>query len=164
METLHKYMNEYNKQLRKGYIQEAYKGLMNYLADLRLHLKDKYPDYFVSGSINYGLMDYTYFYFLPKSLKKQNLKIVILFIHETCAFEVWLAGYNKKVQLKYLELFKERNWHKYNIAPDAKRADYILTYTLVENPDFNDLDALTTQIEKGTSNFIKDIENFLSRC
>jgi len=33
---------------------------------------------------------------------------------------------------------------------------------LVENPDFNDLDALTSQIEKGTLKFIEDVENFLS--
>jgi hypothetical protein len=31
------------------------------------------------------------------------------------------------------------------------------------NPDFSDLDALTTQIESETLKFIEDIENFLSK-
>ena len=163
MESFHKYINEYRKQLGKGYIKEAYKGLMEYLTDLRLHLKNKYPDYFVSGSIHYGYMDYTYFYFFPKSLKHRKLKIVILFIHDTFTFEVWLAGYNKNVQVKYWELFTVSNWNKYHIAPTTKGVDFIIDYILINNPDFSDLDILTKQIEREMMNFIKDIEDFLSK-
>jgi hypothetical protein len=161
METFHEYIDEYRKQLGKGYIREAYKGLMGYITDLKLHFKNKYPDFFVSGSVQYGYMDYTYFYFFPKSLKKRNLKIVILFIHDTFTFEAWLAGYNKNVQTKYWKLFKESNWKKYNVAPTAKGVDYILNCTLVKNADFGDLDKLTKKIEKETLSFIKDIEDFL---
>lgn len=163
MESSQEYVNEYRKQLGKGYIKEAYKGLMEYITDLRLHLINKYPDYFVSGSIHYGYMDYTYFYFFPKSLKKRNLKIMILFVHDTFTFEVLLAGYNKDVQTKYWELFKESEWEKYHIAQATKDVDYIIDYTIVDNPDFSDLDALTKQIERVTLNFINDIEDFLSK-
>ena len=65
MESLHECMNEYRKQLEKGYIQKAYRGLMEYIMDLRTHFKNKYPDSFVSGSIYYGYMDMTYFAFSP---------------------------------------------------------------------------------------------------
>ena len=41
--------------------------------------------------------------------------------------------------------------------------DSIPEYVLAENPDFNDLDALTRQIEKGTLKFTEDFENFLSK-
>ena len=163
MESFHEYMNEYRKQLEKGAIQKAYKGLMEYIMDLRTHFKNKYPDYFVSGSIYYGYMDMTYFSFIPKSLKQRNLKIAIVFIHDTFRFEVWLAGYNKQVQTKYWKLFKESNWNKYRIPPTTKGVDSIIEYILVDNPDFSDLDALTKQIEKGTLKFINDIENFLSK-
>jgi hypothetical protein len=61
MGSFHESMNEYRKQLEKGAIQEAYKGLMEYILALRTHFKNKYPDYFVSGSIYYGYMDMTYF-------------------------------------------------------------------------------------------------------
>lgn len=162
MEQLHEYMDEYRRQLQKGVIQKAYQGLMGYVMDLRTHFKGKYPDYVVSSNIYYGYMDMTYFSFFPQSLKKRNLKIAVVFIHEAFRFEAWLAGYNKQVQAKYWKLFKESEWNKYQIVPTTKGADSILKNILVNHPDFRDLDTLTGQIERGTLNFIKDIESFLS--
>ena len=109
MESLNEYLKEYKRQIEKGDIQKAYKGLMEYVMDLRIQFKNKYPDYIVSGSIYYGCMDMTFFNFFPDSLKKRNLKVTIVFIHDTFSFEVWLAGYNKSVQTEYLELFKKNN-------------------------------------------------------
>ncbi len=162
MESFHEYVNEYKKQLEKGAIKEAYRGLMEYIMGLRTYFKNKYPDYLVS-SIYYGYMDMTYFSFFPKSLKHRNLKIAIVFIHDTCRFEVWLAGYNKQVQTKYWSLFKERDWNQYHLVSTTKGADSILEYVLADEPNFRDLEALTTQIEKGTLKFIKDVEGFLSK-
>ncbi len=159
----HEYMDEYRKQMEKGDIKEAYRGLMEYIQELRLYFKDKYPDYVVSGSIYYGYMDMTYFSFFPESLKLRNLKVAIVFLHDTCRFEVWLAGYNKQVQTKYWKLFKERGWNKYRIPSTTKGADSIIEYTLVENPDFSDLDTLTKQIESGTLKFIMDVEDYLAK-
>lgn len=70
MESFHEYMKEYRKQLGKGSIQKAYRGLMDYFMDLRTYFKNKYPDYVISGSIYYGYMDMTYFSFFPKTLKQ----------------------------------------------------------------------------------------------
>jgi hypothetical protein len=131
--------------------------------ELRSYFEKKYPDYFVSGSVYYGYMDMTYFSFFPNSLKLRKLKVAIVFVHDTFRFEVWLAGYNKQVQTKSWKLFQERNWNKYRIPPTTKGVDSIIEYTLVDNPDFNDLDILTKQIENRTLKFIKDIENFLSK-
>jgi hypothetical protein len=163
MKTFHEYMNEYKKQLEKGDIKKAYQGLMEYTRHLRSHLKNKYPDFSVSGSIYYGYMDMTYFSFIPKSLKRQNLKIAIVFIHDSCRFEVWLAGYNKNVQTKYLKLFKESKWSKYPIASTVLNSDYIVSHILVDTPEFSNLDMLTEQIETRTLGFIRDIETFLSK-
>jgi hypothetical protein len=156
-------MNEYRKQLEKGAITKAYRGLMEYFNALRLFFQKKYPDYSVSGSVYYGYMDMTYFSFNPKSLKRLKLKVAIVFLHEAFRFEVWLSGYNRTVQTKYWKLFKESDWNKYNIVTPAKGVDAILDHILVDNPDFSDLDALTKQIEIGTLKFIKDVENFLSK-
>jgi len=157
-------MNEYRKQLEKGTIQEAYKGLMEYFMGLRTHFKNKYPDYVISGSIYYGYMDMTYFSFFPKSLKHRDLKIAIVFLHDAFRFEVWLAGYNKQIQTKYWKLFKESEWNKYHLVSTTKGADSILEHMLVDNPDFNDLNALTAQIETATLRFIEDVESFLLRA
>ena len=156
-------VNEYKKQLKKGMIQQAYKGLMEYIMSLRTHFKNNYPEYSVSGGIYYGYMDMTYFALNPESLKNKKLKIALVFVHETCRFEVWLSGYNKQIQSKYWELFKECNWKKYKIVPDIKGEDSIVEYVLADNPDFSNLNALTKQIDKGTVKFIEDIEQFLTK-
>jgi hypothetical protein len=162
MESFHEYIDEYKKQIENGDIKKAYRGLMEYFQDLRLHFKNKYPDYFVSGNIYLGYMDMTYFSFFPRSLKQRKLKIAIVFLHDTFRFEVWLAGYNKKVQTQYWRQIKESAWNKYRIPSTTKGTDSIIESILVDNPDFSNLDTLTKQIEKGTLNFIEAIENFLS--
>ena len=163
MESFHEYIHEYRKQLEKGAIQKAYKGLMEYIMELRTHFKNNYPDYFVSGSIYYGYMDMTYFSCVPQSLKDRKLKIAIVFIHDTCRFEVWLAGYNKQVQTQYWKLFKESDWNTYHVVSTTKGVDSIIEYIVVDNPDFSELDTLTQHIERATLQFIQDVEGFLSQ-
>jgi len=162
MGSFHEDMDEYKKQLAKGTIQKAYRGLMDYIMGLRTHFAVRYPDYFVSGSIYYGYMDMTYFSVIPDSFKQRGLKIAVVFLHEACRFEVWLAGYNKQVQTKYWTFFKESGWDKYRLVPSPKGADSILEHVLVNNPDFSDLDALTTRIESETSAFMTEVEGYLT--
>jgi hypothetical protein len=156
-------LNEYRKQLAKGTIQTAYKGLMVYLDGLRLYFEKKYPDFVVSGSVQQGLMDYSYFYFFPKALKEQKLKVVVLFVHDSFRFEVWLSAYNKSVQAKYWKQFKEANFNKYKLPSTLNGVDSIVEHVLVENADFCNPVALTKQIEAGSMKFITDIEGFLSK-
>lgn len=163
MESFQEYVNEYRKQLETGAIQVAYKGLMEYFMGLKTHLNNKYPDLDVAGNIYYGYMDMTYFSISPKPLKDRKLKIAIVFLHETCRFEAWLAGVNKQVQTAYWQLIKDSGWNKYHIVSSTKGADSIIEYVLVDNPDFGDLEALTRQIESETLKFIQDVESFLSK-
>ncbi len=161
MEPFQQYIGEYRKQLEKGAVQKAYRGLMEYIMELRAYFNNRYPDYFVSGSIYYGYMDMTYFSFFPESLKNRKLKIAIVFLHEAFRFEAWLAGYNRQVQATYWKLFQESGWNQYRIVPPAKGVDSIVEGTLADHPDFCDLDALTRQIEQGALVFIEDVERFL---
>jgi hypothetical protein len=162
MEEFHEYINEYRKQLEKGAINKAYRGLIEYIMDLKTHIKNQYPDYSVSSSIYYGYMDMTYFSIISKSLKQRNLKIALVFLHEAFRFEVWLAGANKLVQQKYWKLFKDSGWNKYQLVPTTKGVDSIVEHILVDNPDFSDLEALTKKLEITSMTFISDIESFIS--
>jgi hypothetical protein len=163
MDSFYEYINEYKKQLNRGYIQKAYKGLIEYIMELKLYLKNKHPDYLVSGSIYTGYMDMTYFSFFPESLKRLKLKTGIVFLHVAFRFEAWLYGYNKKVQAQYWKLLRESEWNKYRIPSTLKGVDSIMEHTLVDIPDFKDLDTLTKQIEEGMLSFINDVEGFLSK-
>jgi hypothetical protein len=163
MDSFLECIEEYRKQLEKGKIQKAYRGLMDYLADLRTYLTQKYPDYFVSSSTYFGYMDMSYFSFTPRSLKDRGLKIAVVFVHETFKFEIWLAGYNKQIQTKYWKLIQSSGWEKYHLVSTPIGADSIIESSLVNAPDFGDLAALTRQIEVETLKFIEDVEGFLSK-
>ena len=162
METLQENMAEFRKQLKKGAIQKAYQGLMEYMMSLKNHFSNKYPDYSAPGSLYFGYMDMTYFSILPKSLKDRDLKIAIVFLYDAFRFEIWLSGKNKQVLAKYWKIIKESNWDKYKIVAPEKGVDFILEHILIDNPDFTDLEVLTKQIDKGTLKFIQDIESFLA--
>lgn len=149
--------------MEKGVVKEAYRGLMNYVMTLRTYFDKHYPDWFVSGSIYPGYMDMTYFSVVPATLKRRHLKVGIVFVHDTCRFEIWLAGSNRRVQAQYWTVFRESGWNRYRIPPTIKGVDSIVEYVVAEDPDFSDLDGLTALIEKGTATFIEDVEDFLSR-
>ena len=92
---------------------------------------------------------------------ERKLKVGIVFLHKEFRFDVWLFGINKNIQKKYLQLFKDSNWKKYNITSTTRNVDFIIEHVLINNPDFSNLDTLTRQIEKGTLEFIEDVEKFL---
>ncbi|MBK7094535.1 MAG: hypothetical protein IPH57_05560 [Saprospiraceae bacterium] len=162
MNNLSENIYHYKKQAENGLIQAGYKALIQYILDLRIYFKKKYPEYYVSGNFYYGYMDMTFFSFSPGFLKSKNLKVMIVFIHKTFRFEAWLAGQNKQVQTRYWYSFRRNVPINCRIPTSLTGVDSILEYTLSETPDFNDLKSLTLQIEDGTKKFIKDIEDLLS--
>ena len=154
-------MNELRAQLRIGVIQKAYKTLLGYMMDLRIHFQNRYSSYSISG-LYQGFMDMTYFAIVPPSLKHNNLKIAIVFNYEAFRFEAWLSGANRQVQRKYWEMFRDSQWADYRVVTPAKGVDSIIECNLAENFDFGDLDSLTASIEENTVKFINDIEKFFS--
>jgi len=163
MKTLQENMLEYRKQLEKGAIQKAYQGLMDFMLALRNHFAREYPDHDVSTGMYQGYMDMTYFAVLPRALRERDLKVAIVFVYDSFRFEVWLSGKNQRVLSRYWKILQESNWSKYRIVAPGKGVDSVLEHTLVEDPDFGDLKALTRTIERGTLQFIKDVEGFLAR-
>jgi hypothetical protein len=142
-------------------MQNEYQGLMAFTKRLRTHFIKHFSDDYVIGSIYTDDKNITYFPFTPKELKKQKLKIAIVFNHQKMRFEIWLAGQNRQIQKKYWEIFKESDWNKYHIPSAINEGFSIVDHILIENPDFDDLDSLTEQIETGTLKFIEDITEAL---
>ncbi len=163
MKSLQENMVEFREQLKKGSIQKAYLGLMEYMMSLKNHFSNKFPDYSTPGGLYNGYMDMTYFSILPRSLKDRDLKIAIVFLYEAFRFEIWLSGKNKQVLAKYWQIISKSKWNKYKIVEPAKGVDSVVEHILVDDPDFSDLDALTKQIEQGTLKFIQDVERFLAK-
>ena len=86
MEPLQSSMQEYRAQLAKGMIQKAYKGLMDYMQELKTHFAKTQPTFSVSGSLYFGYMDMTYFAILTETLKRRGLKIAVVFLHTGIPF------------------------------------------------------------------------------
>lgn len=104
----------------------------------------------------------TYFALFPEDLKQRKLKIAIVLIHDKMKFEIWLSGINKQIQTKYWNILKSKDLNVYHLPDTLKGADSIIEYSLIINPDFNNPEALTKQIESGTMKFIDDIKKLLS--
>jgi Family of unknown function (DUF7000) len=162
MHSIQKDLDEFQRQLRKGSIQKAYRALLSYMMGLRTHFKSRYPDFAVSG-LYQGYMDMTYFALFPPSLKQRDLKIAIVFNYDTFRFEAWLAGSNRKVQRQYWELFRDSQWPEYRVVTPGSGIDSIVECDLAKDFDFSDPDALTSSIETATVAFIGDVERFLSK-
>lgn len=156
LDSLNHERKEYQRQLSKGHIQKAYAGVMAFMSSLKSYLSDKYQDHFTS-SLYYGYLDMTYFAFTPKHLKEKKLKVAIVFLHEPCRFDAWLAGANRKIQSKVIDQLKDQNIGDYQLSCVNPGVDSIIETVLVEQPDFDMLDILTSQIEKKTLNFIDDM-------
>ena len=147
--------------MQRGVVPWAYRGIIEYMLGLKAYLQAEYPAYNVSGNLYFGYMDMSYFSFFSDSLQHRKLKTGIVFIHESCQFEAWLFGVNKQVQKQYWKRIKDSGWNQYPLVATTRGEDAILTHVLTANPDFDDLDAVTEQIENGAVKSIKDVETFL---
>ena len=154
-------MQVYKNLISQGELPKAYKGIMKYMRELRVHFHHTYPELTVAGSIYPGNMDYTFFSLSTPILKKEKLKVLILFTHASFEFDAWLAGQNKSIQKKYWDLLRHSSWEGTRIPDSLQHTESILEKTLAKDPDFNDLPALTQQLEKGTWELIKGAEAFL---
>lgn len=160
MESLNVYVAEYKKQVEKGDIVKAYRGLMEYISALRNHLAAKYPDYAVTGTY-FGYMDMSYFSFTPPELRDKKLKVALVLMHEGLRFEIWLAAANRQVQSQYIKLFKEKGFDKYPVSSAGKGVDSIIECVITNAPDFDSPEKLTALIEEKSLLFIRDTLDFL---
>ncbi|MGB0895811.1 MAG: DUF7000 family protein [Flavobacteriaceae bacterium] len=144
MENLNKYIAIYKAQLEKGDILIAYNELVKVVMNFRTRCIKTRSDHYSFAGILHGYLDYTYFYYSNDFLKRKKLKLGFVLNHLEMRFEIWLLGNTIPVQNKYWELLKNSKWNKDQLEM-PKYA--ILELTLVENPDFNNLNALTAQLD-----------------
>ncbi len=158
IENFNDYVAAYKAQLDKGDIQKAYTGLVKYVMKLKTDLSKRQSDRFSFGGILQGYMDYTYFYFSNDYLKNNKLKFGLVLNHLEMRFEVWLLGSTVNIQGTYWNLLKAAKWN----ANRTEMPRYaILETTVVENPDFSDLCALTEQIETELNQTTNEILDYL---
>ena len=161
MEPMNNLVKEYTEQLRKGRIQKAYKGIMAFMSGLKNFMGNRYPGHH-SGVLYSGYMDMTYFAFTPLELKKNNLKIAVVYLHEQNRFEAWLGGGNRKVQAEYIERMRHMDIGGYQLSRINPGVDSIIELRITEQPDFDRAEDLMREIGSRTIEFTKNILSVLA--
>lgn len=158
MKNFSDYIAVYKEQLQKEDIQKAYEGLVKYVMALKTHFSKRLSDEFLFGNISPGYMDFTYFPFFNDFLREQKLRFGIVLNHKKVRFELWLMGQNLEIQKNYWNLLKTSKWNKEQIAMPKYS---VLEVILVENPDFSELDILTSKIEQEAIILVHEIIDYI---
>lgn len=160
MDKLNEQIKKYHDELQKGYLQDAYRGIMEFIAGIRTHLSEVYPEMTI-GALYQGFMDMTFFTITPETLKRQRLKVALVYLHESNSFEVWLSGANRQVQADFLKLLKGRDIPGCELSEAAPGVDSIVVRKIPEDPDFSNLKSLRNRLEVETIKLISDMEKLL---
>ncbi len=158
MKNFSDYLAVYKEELQKGDIQKAYKELIQYVMTLKTYFSRNLSDRFFFGNISPGYMDFTYFSFFNDFLRYEKLRFGIVLNHKKLRFELWLMGQNIEIQKTYWDLLKTSHWNK-NQTTMPKYS--VLEVILVENPNFNELDNLTSKIEKEAILLTEEIIDYI---
>ncbi|MGB7593949.1 MAG: hypothetical protein WBL80_00110 [Erysipelotrichaceae bacterium] len=131
------------------------------MTDFKAYLERKYPDY-LSSALYPGYMDMTYIAFTSLELKNKKLKVAIVYLHEECRFEIWLAGTNRQIQAEMIALLTQKDIGAYVLSQISPGVDSIIASILIDQPDFDHPDSLKTSLEIKTMEFIRDMESLVS--
>ena len=125
---------------------------------MRADFIKKYSNY-DTGNVYQGYMDMSYFSLSTKNLKDKGLKLAIVYLHESGAFEVWLSARNREISKGYESVLNKSISDDIVLFHDDKNQDAIIEYTLTAAPNFEDQALLIDIIEQGTEKFIAAVNN-----
>ena len=126
----------YKKLIETTELQDGYQEFIKLFRYLRTELEKELEDFSFSSSIVENRMDFAYFQLLSNELKEKGLKVQIVFVHKEYRFEVWISGYNRKIQCNYYNYLKEQNI-KYIVNTNPNRVDYIIKSPLPKDIDIS---------------------------
>lgn len=140
---LSSYINAYQQQLTQGDIEVAYVALQKYIRSLKTNLAKALSSEYQFGNISPGNLDYTYFPFFTPRMRTDKLRFGLVLNHQAMQFELWLLGQNEQVHLQYWNLLKATLW---NAERTSMPRYSVLEVTVSAQPNFDDLETLTTEI------------------
>jgi hypothetical protein len=156
MDKLNQHINYYNEQLNQGHIQKAYRGIMEMMSQLKTTWDTHYPET-PSGALYAGYMDMTFISVKPAVLSDMDLRISIVYLHESHTFEAWLVARNRKIQSQIHSQLKNKKLGKFNLTELGPGIDSIIAMTLEDEPNFDQIEELIGEIIDKTQHFISDM-------
>jgi hypothetical protein len=160
MKKLNQHIEHYNQQLSLGNIQIAYRGIMVMMSQLKTMWDAQYP-LTPSGSLYTGYMDMTFISVKPAVLSDIDLRVSIVYLHESHTFEAWLVARNRKIQSQIHNRLKEKEIGQYTLSELGPGIDAIISTILIADPDFDNVEFLIQEIMEKTQYFIIDMTNLV---
>ncbi len=148
----------YRKHIEYEAFRKAYAYLLKYVMRLRSHFSNHQADKFSVGNVSPGYMDFTYFPFFNDFLRARKLRFGIVLNHQAMRFEIWLMGQNASVQKQYWDILRNSQWN----VGCLKMPHYsVLESVLIADPDFDNEELLTLQIEKEAIFVVKEVLEYI---
>lgn len=158
METNHQLLKMYKNLIQTTQIQECYQYIMKLIHDIYTILKNDLNTFQFSNKVIENNMNFSYFQLTNPQLKKQGLKIQIIFIHQSCQFEVWLSGYNRHIQQQYYQKLNSKC--PFQLCENPQKNDYIVKIPIIKNITIDDtqdvINEIKLHIEKISQFFINE--------
>ena len=151
-------LNTYKNIIQTTNLQEGYQEFIRLFRYLRVELEKELKEFNFSSSIVENRMDFSHFHLTSKELKGNGLKVQIVFVHKEHDFEVWISGYNRKVQCEYHDKLNNREMD-YILNQKPKEDDYILRSKIVKEVDISDGDALIAELKNEIYKIIEFVLN-----
>ena len=156
MNSLNQHMKKYNEYLKEGHIQIAYRSVMEMMSQLKVTWDNKYPET-PSGALYAGYMDMTFISVKPAVLSDLDLRVSIVYLHESHTFELWLVARNRKIQSRIHDPLKKKELGRYTLSELGPGIDSIIAIICTADPDFDNVEELIKEIIEKTQHFIVDM-------
>jgi hypothetical protein len=161
MENYNELMNDLKVQINKGRIQKAYRYIFEIFSDLGLEIKNNQTKIINTNSLYHGYLDMTYLPVTTDILKRNGLKIAIVFNYSLFQFEIWLSAVNRKKRDEILLTISQSKWIKYKTVENNENADAIIEFKIKGINDYSDKNRIVSFITNATIMFISVIESFI---
>lgn len=148
-------LKEYSRLVKETAIVEAYQEFIKLFKYIRTEVSKSNKEHRVSMIVE-NRMDFAYFQLTNKELKEKGCKVQVVYIHKEGIFEVWVSGYNRKIQEEYYQILKELDW-KYKLNHHPSRIDYIYKVQLQESM-IRDVDVLIEEINDKIKEVIEELK------
>jgi hypothetical protein len=163
MKTLNQRIDSYTDLVRQGEVRAAYKGIMDFMGQLRAAFAANDSEVLVGGSLYQGYLDITYFSLTTDLLKEKGLKVAVVYLHDKKAFEAWLSARNRTILAQYRPIFDDMILDESEVFHDETNEDAVLECLLTDSPDFDRPDELMAELIGGTEMFITAVQKIIAK-
>lgn len=146
MEFNNKLFAKYKRLMETTNIQECYQHILKFIKYISSRLEKDMITYNFMNRVVENRMDFAYFQITDKMFKELGLKIQVVFIYKTCMFEVWVSGYNRKIQENYYNKIHKLEC-PFEMCIDPNKNDYIVKLPIKSNIVIDDAEKIISEIK-----------------